>query len=269
MSAVYRELADFIFNVTGIVYKESDYYRLEGRVTELIKLFELENESDLLNLLSQRLTIAKKNKIIDVATNNETYFFRDSKPFDTLVNEILPRLKVDSLRIWSSGCSTGQEVYSIIMRLCEVKGEPFLNKVFIDATDISHHALTKAEAGHYDGLEIQRGLPIKYLTKFFQPADNDSGSWNFKKEYRKHLVFSPFNLLLDIYKKSYYDVIFCRNVLIYQSRDNKEKILKNLYGALKPGGYLLLGSGESLIGFNVPFKQEKLGDMIVFHKAIE
>jgi chemotaxis protein methyltransferase CheR len=238
-------------------------------VSELLKMFELNSESDLVNLLSENLTTAKKNKIIDVATNNETYFFRDLKPFNTLVNEILPLLTDRNIHIWSSGCSTGQEIYSIIMKIVEAKGASFLNRVYIDATDISHNALVKAEAGHYDGLEIQRGLPIKYLTQFFNSATDDSGTWNFKSEYRKNLTFRPFNLLLDKYKVNYYNVIFCRNVLIYQSRENKEKILKNLYTALKPNGFLLLGSGESLIGFDVAFKQIKLGEMIVFHKEAE
>ncbi len=265
---IYRVLAEFIFAETGIVYKESDFYRLEGRVAELKKIFSLEDDNDLERLLKAPMDQQRKIKIIDIATNNETYFFRDNKPFDVLVNEILPELtnKQSSslINIWSSGCSTGQEIYSIIMRVCEVLGQDFLGRIKIKATDISSRALQKAKEATYDDIEVRRGLSESLLHKYFTARSDKL--WKFKQEYCSGINFAFFNLLTDSYPISTYEVIFCRNVLIYQNRDNKEQILKKLFTALRPGGYLILGSGESLIGFSVAFKQKKMGNMIVFQK---
>lgn len=265
---VYQALANFIFDATGIVYKPGDYYRLEARVSEIVKEFSLENPNDILTLLGNKLTAKEKSNVIDIATNNETYFFRDNKPFDTLVNNLLDEFSERlPLKLWSTGCSTGQEVYSILMKICEKKDETFLKSVSIDATDISTHALERAKIGQYDGIEIQRGLPVKFLTTFFSSLD--SGAWKFKDQYKQGLRFFPFNLLKDDYKSETYHIVFCRNVLIYQSRENKESILNNIFKSLKPGGYLLLGSGESLIGFDLPFIQKKIGLMIVFQKPLK
>ena len=262
---LYHNLADYIYKKSGILYTESDYFRLEARVTFLVKYFKLENESELDSKLKSNLSQSDVDVIINAATNNETYFFRDSKPFIALIKNIFPTFEGEPyISFWSAGCSTGQEIYSILMKTIETYGEDYLSRIKIEGSDISTDALNKAESGLYDSLEVQRGLPVKLLMSYF--IQNADQSWTIQEKLREKITYFKFNLLTDQYPEEKHHVIFCRNVLIYQDKENKKKILEKFYQALKPGGVLVLGSGESLIGFETKFNQEMVENLIVFRK---
>lgn len=263
---VYKFFANYVFEKTGIFYPEKDYYRLDSRLLKLQKHYKCESIAKLYEKYKNHLTIDMEMFLIDICTNNETYFFRDQKPFDALVKEIIPNILKDraSLNIWSCASSTGQEALSIVMSIKEAG----ITKPFsIDASDISDQALTKAKSGVYTGLDVQRGLPIQLLVKYFDAVEG--GSWRAKSEIHSPITYSKFNLFNGLYKRDYYDVIFCRNVLIYQNQENKQMILEKLTSSLRPNGIILMGAGESLIGIKSELKQTSLENGIVFQKNLE
>jgi len=248
---IYKYFADIVYDSTGIVFSEKDYYRLDSRFITLITHYQLKDVSELYNLYLSKTSPEMKKKLIDLCTNNETYFFRDTKPFNTLVKDIIPEIlekNVNSkINIWSCASSTGQEALSILMTIREKCPKLPTTQVSLESTDVSEEALTKAKAGNYSNLDVQRGLAITLLVKYFNSIDEDD-SWTAKPNLISGVSYEKLNLHSDIYPIGKYDIIFCRNVLIYQSQENKNLILEKMYNALKPGGYFIMGAGESLIG---------------------
>ena len=259
---VYKFFADYVYQHTGILYKEHDYYRLDSRINTMIKHFGVEDADALYQMLAMEIDKATHEFLVDLFTNNETYFMRDLKPFKAFAKGLIPIVKqnldvLGNINIWSCASSTGQEIYSIQMALDSFGAPGDFDKLKLHATDISQDALKKAKSGNYLLLEVQRGLPAPFLVKYFT-ANQEDGSWDVKDELKKRVTFSQFNLLKDVYPVAKYDIIFCRNVLIYQDMENKRKILENIYGALRPGGFLVFGAGESMIGINLPFKHVEI-----------
>ncbi|MDH5415369.1 MAG: protein-glutamate O-methyltransferase CheR, partial [Flavobacteriaceae bacterium] len=190
---------------------------------------------------------------------------RDQKPFDALTKAIIPELKdsaTSGLQIWSAASSTGQEPLSITMSILEEFGSSV--NFHLDATDISSKALDKCKSGVYTGLDVQRGLPIQLLMKYFINANDNQ--WTAKPELLGRVSYDSFNLLTGNFPFQKYHIIFCRNVLIYQNQANKHKIMEKLTDALKTGGYLILGAGESLVGMNVGLKTKTVANCMVFQK---
>ncbi len=266
---IYKYFADIIYKNTGIVYLERDYFRLESRVVNLCKEFGVEDAKSLYTMFIQNTTADMLSKLLDIGTNNESYFFRDDKQFKAFFNEIAP-IYLDkshgNLSIWCAASSFGQEPYSIYMGLND-KFSSKMSSISIEATDISNHALERAKKGNYDGIEIQRGLPITTLMKYFSQEENET--WTICKEARDKIHYSKFNLLSGIYPSQKYDVIFCRNVLIYQNEENRKDILKRLVTSLRPNGFLLLGSGESLIGMGVNLKSTNFNGSYVYKNEVK
>lgn len=267
---IYKFFADYVFKNTGITYKDTDYYRLDSRFITLQKHFGVNDLDSLYQLFSQKITPEMHTILIDVFTNNETYFMRDTKPFKALAKGILPdilnKMGVKGpIYIWSCACSTGQEIYSIQMAAETFGSSDLLDKIRIDATDISTEALAKAKSGSYTALEVQRGLPANLLIKYFEKS-TDQEIWKVKMHLKSRVTFSQFNLLTGQYPMNKYHVIFCRNVLIYQEPANKKKILEQIYQALKPDGYLVFGAGESLIGVQLPFEQVEFEGSYFYRK---
>lgn len=263
---LYKNLAEFVFKSTGIFYGERDYYRLESRIDKILRETTVETEEELLSAILKTQNKELHSKIIDICTNNETFFFRDQNPFNALRDHILPELidkkKVSSIDIWSCACSSGQEPLSILMTLKEKY--PQFQNIKLDATDISLTILDKAKSGVYNSLESQRGLSIQLLIKYFEQVENNC--WKAKPELLNKIDYKQFNLFSEFYPTNKYDVLFCRNVLIYQNIENKNKILEKLFQAIKPGGYLIMGAGESLIGSDIKLEQKTLSGTMVFYK---
>ncbi|MBF0297785.1 MAG: protein-glutamate O-methyltransferase CheR [Oligoflexia bacterium] len=267
---VYKFFADYIYKHTGIVYAENEYYRLDRRLQHLYEAFGLSNIDQLYQLYNSNdhggmVSKDMHEKLLEIATNNETYFFRDATHFDILTKVIIPEIQKERSgkgpHIWSAGCSTGQEPYSLLMTILDLFQDL---KFAIDATDISAPALIKAKKGNYDNLEIQRGMPTKTLLKYFKQQEDDT--WTIKSLYSPYINFSHLNLLSDSFPSSEYNVIFCRNVLIYQNQINKKNIVQKFYNALKPRGYFIMGSGESLNGLDIPLTRKFIEGGMVFQK---
>jgi chemotaxis protein methyltransferase CheR len=193
---------------------------------------------------------ALAKEVVDAMTINETLFFRDDRPFKHFREKALPeilksRAAGKSLRFWSAACSTGQEPFSISMSLSEILPKPEEWHVDILATDISERTLSQARTGEYSQFEIQRGLPIQFLIKYF---NQDGNIWRINEKLRKMIRFEPFNLLENMDRLGVFDIIFCRNVLIYFDDETKKKILKNIIKRMAPDAYLFLGGSETVIG---------------------
>jgi chemotaxis protein methyltransferase CheR len=266
--AFYKKLSEIIEKETGIRYTEDDYDRLGFRVTKLKELLKVNTDEELLKLLLSSPGADIQSLLVSTSTNNETSFFRDKKPFEVFINHIIPELLKDrtskQFKIWSVAASTGQEPYSLAMKIKETS---ILNdfQVELKASDIDKEVLRKCKDGIYHQAEIQRGLPIQYLMKYFDQIDLNT--WTVKKEIKAMINFVHFNLLNQSYPVDEYDIIFCRNVLIYQSLENKTIVINNLYKSLKSKGFLVLGGAENLIGIKSDFKSIAVDDIAIYYKG--
>ncbi len=235
--------------VSGISYAAGKEYLIESRLNELALTLGYKDLNDFyLSITKKGVNVKVLNEIIDALTTNETYFFRDFHPFETLKIHIFPELfkkreKEKKINIWSAACSTGQEPYSIAMVLLEYFSSYLRSyKVSILATDICKKCLDKAEKGIYNQIEINRGLPITFLVKYFK---QNGAYWYIDEKVKRLVKFQQLNLLeagTKLFDK--FDLIFCRYVLIYFSNEIKRKVLVDLWKLLNPGGYLILGATE-------------------------
>jgi chemotaxis protein methyltransferase CheR len=254
---VYQFLANYIANHSGITYGERDYFRLENRVTQLIKHFNLQSADDLINLMQKNQDLRTREVIINLATNNETFFFRDLKQFQVLSKLLQSKQKAI---LWSAACSTGQEPYSMAMTLFDQN--PFLDYQLF-ASDISTDALKKARDGIYSQHDLTRGMEVGNISRFFNQVEDSK--WSVKPNIKSKIQFLHLNLFNDPFPQST-DIVFCRNVLIYQTEENKLKILKKIEQSMVSGGALFLGQGESLLGMDLGFKQEITDGAMFFLK---
>jgi chemotaxis protein methyltransferase CheR len=195
-------------------------------------------------------------EVVEAMTTNETFFFRDKIPFDHLRETVLPMLMQSrasrrSLRIWSAACSTGQEPYSIAMCLKDNAQALSGWRIEIVATDLSQEVLEKAKAGIYSQFEVQRGLPIQTLVKYFTQTGE---LWQINADIRGMVQHRQLNLLQDFSQLGKFDVIFCRNVLIYFDQETKAAIFERLSRVSEPDGILMLGAAESVVGITDAFR---------------
>jgi chemotaxis protein methyltransferase CheR len=251
--ATFAFLAGVVHARSGGVIGPDQGYMLETRLAPLVKREGLRG----LDALAERLrlpgTEALAQEVTELLTTNESSFFRDGKPFEHL-RGLIPRLHAarppgQKLRIWSAACSTGQEAYSISILLAELgEKDPGLRArpVEIVGTDITAAVLRRARAGIFTQFEVQRGLPIRTLMTRF--AQEEGGRWRVKPEIAAPCRFESFNLLADPRTLGRFDVIFCRNVLIYFDVPTKARVLGNLARQLAPDGVLYLGAAETAIG---------------------
>ncbi|WP_397599611.1 CheR family methyltransferase [Silvanigrella sp.] len=238
---------------TGIQYDETNKYLLLTRIQNLLKLINISSIDSLWNeIQTNGLNSQIKSLILDLATNNETSFFRDPKVFEFLKTEFVPKIMANKnrIRIWCAATSTGQEPYSIAIIMAELK-ELGMNKSYeILATDISDRVLKQAEKGIYSPLEVQRGLSPELLKKYFNEEISDLNlvpNYKVKSEISSFITYKQLNLLHPWPNFEPFDIIFCRNVLIYQSIENKKNVISKFAKLLNPEGYLVLGGAESLL----------------------
>ncbi|MBW8708380.1 MAG: protein-glutamate O-methyltransferase [Alphaproteobacteria bacterium] len=242
-------IATLLKERSGLIITPDKGYLLETRLGPIVRERGLASLAALIEVLRQPGSDALKNQIVEAMTTNETSFFRDSHPFDTLRKSVIPgliqRRATRALRIWSAACSTGQEPYSIAMTLKD--HFPILGgwRIEIVATDISAGVLERARSGTYSTFEVQRGLPIQMLVRHF---DNVDDQWRIKDELRRNITFRPINLLGDLASLGTFDIVLCRNVLIYFDQPTKTRIMHAIAHRIAPDGVLMLGGAESVIG---------------------
>lgn len=247
----YDIFREFLQKSCGITLGENKQYLVTSRLGRLIVENNLTSLSDLMNAIKSERSGSLREKVIDAMTTNETLWFRDVYPFEVLESKILPEIAQKeasgSLRIWSAAASTGQEAYSISMnieRFKQAHPNAFKYGEIIIGTDISRTALEIAKKGEYASLAINRGLPKDRLEKYFTHLGD--GRYRVNEEISSRVEFRNMNLMNSYTLLGKFDVVFCRNVLIYFSSDLKKDILNRIHAVLKPGGYLILGASEAL-----------------------
>jgi len=247
----FKAFCDYLQKASGITLSAGKSYLVSARIRHIMAVHELSSLSELISAL-ERKSRGLHQEIIDAMTTNETFWFRDDYPFVYFSQHLLPSWssgthKDSTVKIWSAACSSGQEPYSLAMLCEEYKASNSLTKrVEILATDLSSNILQKAKEGRFDRLSIARGLSDTRLNKFFLKDAGDQ--WQANNDLKRYIQFRALNLLESYQSLGTFDIIFCRNVLIYFTRETKTDILERMHKCLKPGGLLCLGSSESLAG---------------------
>ena len=251
----YEYLRKFLKDNSGLDLSADKQYLIESRLLPLARKAGLSGIAELV----QKLQGGSRQLITDVVeamTTNETFFFRDKVPFDHFRDHIMPevikaRAGKRSVRIWCAAGSTGQEPYSLAMCLKEMGAALTGWRIEIIATDLSQEVLEKAKAGVYSQFEVQRGLPIQMLVKYFKQTGE---TWQVNPELRAMIQHRQLNLLHDFAQLGTFDVIFCRNVLIYFDQDTKINIFNRLARQIEPDGFLVLGAAETVVGLTDTFR---------------
>jgi len=267
--ASYLKFREFLEKQCGIVLGDNKQYLVRSRLASLLYKHKYESVDELIDVVVKGFDRTLLQNVIDAMTTNETLWFRDNYPFDLLVKELLPTLsaKNQKIRIWSAACSSGQEPYSIAMSVLEYqrqKPSALRAGVEIVATDLSSEMLQKCELGIYDELSLARGLSPQRRQAFFQ--QNDSGLMQVKPDVRRMVSFRSLNLLSSYAALGRFDIVFCRNVLIYFSAEVKQRILQQIAGQLQPQGVLFLGASESISAASDTYSMVKCHPGLYYQK---
>jgi len=248
-------LRTFVRGRAGISMGADKDYLLRSRLEPQLRSWGMDSLERLVSHLSTDPAGKVANEVISALTINETSWFRDGKPFEMLRNVILPdilgRQKDSNLAVWSAACSTGQEAYSIAMTLRENPPAGRQWNYSILGTDICGAVVGRAQAGAYSKFEVQRGLPIQRLVKYFEQSGKDT--WTIRPELRERVTFRQMNLTQIPPVMGPFDIVFCRNVLIYFEVDVKAKVLASIARHMRPNGFLILGSAETTMGVSTLF----------------
>jgi len=252
----YEFLRKLLKDRSGLDLSADKQYLVESRLMPLARKAGLGGIPDLVQKIKGGGAEALTTEVVEAMTTNETFFFRDKVPFDHLRDTILPimqqqRANRRTLRIWSAASSTGQEPYSIAMLFKERAQALAGWRIEIVATDLSQEVLEKSRAGIYSQFEVQRGLPIQLLVKYFAQIGE---LWQINSEVRGMIQHRQLNLLHDFSHLGRFDVIFCRNVLIYFDQDTKVNIFDRMSKVIEPDGMLMLGAAESVVGITDAFR---------------
>jgi chemotaxis protein methyltransferase CheR len=251
----YDYLRKLLKERSGLQLSAEKQYLVESRLNPVIRQHGLASLGDLVTKLkggNEKLTV----DVVEAMTTNESFFFRDKIPFEHFRDAIMPalmtaRTRERRIRIWCAAASTGQEAYSLAMMLKEMKEKLGGWRVEILGTDISVDVLEKAKAGVYSQFEVQRGLPIHLLVKYFTQAGD---TWQIAPDIRAMVQYRQHNLLAEFAGFGRFDVVFCRNVLIYFEQETKSSVLNRIARQLDPEGYLVLGAAETVVGLSDAFK---------------
>ncbi len=265
----YSQFRTFLEQQCGIVLGENKQYLVKSRLAPLMTNFKVETLSELVTRTLSPTERQLRAAVIDAMTTNETLWFRDDYPFKLLQSQILPELakKNTPIKIWSAASSSGQEPYSIAMSVLEYqqKNPGSLSRgVQIIGTDISTTMLEHCKYGQYDSLALSRGLSAERKRQFFEPGEN--GMSKVKDNVKKLVSFRHLNLLNSYSLMGRFDVVFCRNVLIYFAPEIKAKIISQFHGVLNDQGYLFLGASESLSGLSQKYKMLRCNPGIIYQK---
>jgi len=241
---------------SGLVLSAEKQYLAESRLLPVARKHGLAGLTELVTKLKAANTAPLSVDVVEAMTTNESFFFRDKVPFEHFRDTIMPalmaaRAREKRLRIWCAACATGQEPYSLAMSLKGIGAALAGWRIEIVATDLSNECLEKAKAGIYSQFEVQRGLPIQQLVKFFSQVGD---AWQIAQEIRAMVKFQPLNLLNDFSALGTFDVVFCRNVLIYFDQDTKIVVLNRIARQMPADGFLVLGAAETVVGLTGAFK---------------
>lgn len=254
-------ISGILYAGSGLFLTRDKEYLLESRLAPILKASGLTNLDMLadrfreLRLKGSTSTSSLETQVIEAMTTNESFFFRDDKPFAHFRTDALPRLLATRqagtrIRIWSAASSSGQEAYSLAMILAEHKPQLASGAVECVGTDISCEQLVRAQNGLYTQFEVQRGLPMKYLVKYFH---KDGANWRLSDAIRAMVQFRFWNLLSDLKPLGQFDIVFCRNVLIYFDQPTKARVLAAIAQQMAPDGLLYLGGAETVVGITDAF----------------
>jgi chemotaxis protein methyltransferase CheR len=248
-------LRKFLRDRSGLVLSDDKQYLIESRLVPVARRNGLASISEIVAKLRTQAP-ALEAAVVEAMTTNESFFFRDKTPFEHLRDEMMPALLAaragqKKLRIWCAAASTGQEPYTIAMILADMAAKIAGWRIEILGTDLSTEVLDRAKAGLYTQFEIQRGLPIQLLMKHFTQKGDQ---WEISPAIRSMVQYRPLNLLRDFSSLGQFDIVFCRNVLIYFDQDTKIDVLSRICRMLAPDGYLTLGAAETVIGLTAAFK---------------
>ncbi len=235
---------------SGLALTAEKRYLIESRLSPICRRFNLAGLPQLVSALRGGRDLVMEKAVVEAMTTNETFFFRDRTPFDLFKDVLLPeaiarRAAQRKLRIWCAAASTGQEPYSLAMLLQEAAPKLAGWNIDLVATDLSTEVLEKAKAGLYSHFEVQRDLPVQLLVKNFEQIGEQ---WRISQTLRSMVDFRPLNLLHPFETLGTFDIIYCRNVLIYFDAPTKGDVLGRLSASLSPDGALLLGAAETVIG---------------------
>ncbi|MEQ5775210.1 protein-glutamate O-methyltransferase CheR [Thalassospira sp. NFXS8] len=240
---------------SGLVLTQDKFYLLESRLMPIARKRGLKDLGELIGAL-RGMDRTLVEDVVEAMTTNESFFFRDTKPFDQFRHVVLPhmikaRASKRHLRIWCAAASSGQEPYSLAMILQDFASQLAGWRIDIIGTDISREILNKARAGLYSQFEVQRGLPITLLVKHFQKAED---MWQISADLRSKVQYREFNLLEDLKSLGQFDVVYCRNVLIYFDQPTKTDVLSRISAQMPDDGFLFLGGAETVLGISDKFK---------------
>lgn len=241
---------------SGLVLTPDKAYLLESRLMPVARKYGVKTIEELVQVIRQRQDQQLLRAITEAMTTNETLFFRDAKPFDQFRKLVLPQLlqaraAKHSIRIWCAASSSGQEPYSLAMILREEAHRLAGWRVEILGTDISLEMVERARAGTYSQFEVQRGLPIQLLMKYFKQNED---RWTLDQSIRDMVQYREFNLLTDARQLGQFDIVFCRNVLIYFDQPTKSQVLDRVFSVIAEDGVLYLGGAETVLGVTDKFE---------------
>jgi len=279
----YKIISKYVFDVCGIVLGEDKQYLIEQRLSPILSELGCTTFSD----LAQKLNGGNSNffvreKMLNAMTTNETSFFRDEHPYVAFREKIMPDMmervkqrkerswqrRGPKVNMWSVAASSGQEAYSMAMIIADIVSEKGMGLITLEdfgilGTDISSKVLSKAMEGRYGALEVTRGLTAEMRHRYFL---QDEDSYLIDEKLRRIVEFKTLNIQDSFMQIGSFDVVFCRNILIYFTDDAKRRILSQLWHVLAPEGYLLLGAAENMYNLNNDFTTERYGATTIYRK---
>lgn len=265
----FEQFRVFLEKASGILLGTNKQYLVSSRLNKLMEQNGIKGLGELVQRIQSQPRGGLREQVVDAMTTNETLWFRDTYPFEVLKSRVLPELiksyPGQRLRIWSAACSSGQEPYSLSMAIDEFERTnlgQLKTGVQIVATDLSPSMLAACRLGEYDSLAIGRGLSQDRLQRYFDAKG--AGRYAVKPAIRSRVEFRPLNLLDSYASLGKFDVVFCRNVLIYFSAEVKREILLRIHATLKPGGYLFLGASEALNGLPDHYQMVQCSPGIIY-----
>jgi chemotaxis protein methyltransferase CheR len=260
----YRFLQEHVRSQVGIVLEDNKHYLFESRLAPIVKRHGLGSINDLCALLRAKRDVELAHQVVEAMTTNETYFFRDPAQYEVIRTVLLPKLKEErrdtrNLRFWSAASSTGQEAYSLAMLLLENGFQDW--NIQMLGTDFSEKVVERARSGVYQQIEVNRGLPAALLVKYFRRSGLD---WHLSDAALRMVRFETIDLRKSMRILGPFDLVFCRNVMIYFDNETKRNIIKEIHSTLFRGGWLLLGGAETAISLEERFDRLTVGNVTVY-----